>query len=74
MVFLRYKAGIKVYCLFNLPGGRLHISQDVIFDEKAILNRWSPSAREVYKLHGTSTIDHLVVHGLGNVGKVGERK
>jgi hypothetical protein len=34
MVFIGYEPGSKAYLLYNPTDGRVHVSRDVIFDEK----------------------------------------
>ena len=69
MVFLGYAEGTKVYRLYDPRGGKVLVSRDVVFDEKAAWDWNSPSTGEAGGFTGTFIVEHLVIHSGGDGGE-----
>ena len=69
MVLLGYKEGTKTYRLYDPRGGKVVVSRDVVFDEKAAWDWDSPGTGEAGGFTSTSVVKHLVIHGGGDVGE-----
>ena len=69
MVFLGYAEGTKVYRLYDLRRGKVLVSRDVVFDEKAAWDWTNPSTGEADGFTSTFVVEHLVIHGGGDIGE-----
>ena len=63
MVLLGYVEGTKAYWLYNPHGGKVVVSRDVMFDEKAAWDWSIPSTGEAGSFTNTFVVEHLVIHG-----------
>ena len=69
MVFLGYAEGTKAYRLYDPRGDKVLVSHDVVFNEEVAWDWSSPSTGEAGSFTNTFVIEHLVIHGGGDIGK-----
>ena len=69
MVFLGYAEGTKAYWLYDPRGNKVLVSRDVVFDEKVAWDWNSSSMGEAGGFTSTFVVEHLVIHGGGDVGE-----
>ena len=69
MVFLGHAEGNKAYRLYDPREDKVLVLRDVVFDEKAAWDWNSPSMGEAGGFTNTFVIEHLVIHGGGDVGE-----
>ena len=69
MVLLGYAEGTKAYRPYDPHGGKVLVSRDVMFDEKAAWDWDSPSTGEAGGFTNTFVVENLVIHGGGDVGE-----
>ena len=63
MVLLGYEEGIKAYRLYDPRGGKVVVSRDIVFNEKAAWDWDSPGMGEAGGFTSTFVVEHLVIHG-----------
>ncbi|CAA0839612.1 cysteine-rich RLK (RECEPTOR-like protein kinase) 8 [Striga hermonthica] len=68
MVFLGYEEGSKAYRLYDPRGGKVVVSRDVVFDKMVVWDWENPGTGEARGVSGTFVIEHLGIHGGGDVG------
>jgi hypothetical protein len=68
MVFLGYEEGSKAYQLYDLAGGKVVVSQDIVFDEAAAWSWKEPATGEARGVSDIFTVERLVIHGGGDAG------
>ena len=68
-MLLGYEEGTKAYRLYDPHGGKVVVSRDVVFDEKAAWDWDSPGTGEAGGFTSTFVIEHLVIHGGGDAGE-----
>jgi hypothetical protein len=66
MVFLGYEEGSKAYRLYDLAGGKVVVSWDVVFDEATAWSQEAPATGEARGVSSIFTIERLVLHGGGD--------
>jgi hypothetical protein len=76
MLFIGYKAGTKDYRLYDPIAKKLHISQDVIFEENRT-KRWNEEisdelAAPVFEVELYTIVGQGIVTDIGNLGVVSE--
>lgn len=66
--YLGYDKSSKAYRLYDPHGGKVVLSQDVVFDKKAPWDWDDLGAWEGRGVGGMFVIEHLVIHGGGDEG------
>ena len=63
MVLLGYKEGTKAFQLYDPHGGKVLVSRDIMFHEKAAWDWDSLGKGEADGFTSTFVVEHLVIHG-----------
>ena len=66
MVLLGYEEGTKAYRLYDPCGGKVVVSRDIVFDDKAVWDWDSLGIGEAGGFTSTFIVEHLVIHGGGD--------
>ena len=69
MVLLGYEEGTKAYWLYDPHGGKVVVSRDVVFNEKADWDWDMPGTGEAGGFTSTFVVEHLVIHGGGDAAE-----
>ena len=69
MVLLGYEEGTKAYRLYDPCGGKVVVSRDIMFDEKAAWDWDSLGMGEAGGFTSIFVVKHLVIHGGGDAGE-----
>ena len=69
MVLLGYAEGTKAYRLYDPCRGKVVVSRNIAFDEKAAWDWDSLGMGEAGGFTSTFVVEHLVIHGGGDAGE-----
>jgi len=69
MVLLGYEESSKAYRLYDPKRGKVVISRDVVFNEKAAWDWDSPGMGEAGGFTSTFVVERMVIHGGGDAGE-----
>jgi hypothetical protein len=68
MVFLGYDEGSEAYRLYDVVGGKVVVSRDVVFNEVATWSWEEPTTGEARGVSDIFIVERLVIHGGGDAG------